>query len=310
MSLPIYFNPKKSHQLYGLSENFNFLKELFIKKKIPKVLMLSGKKGLGKFTLINHLMHFIFESKNYDEKIYLLNSDSTFHIQLSNNTFTNIIYLSGADYQISKIENIRDLKKRIYQTSISDKARFIIFDDVELFNNNCLNALLKLLEEPTKNNFFFLINNNSKPLLETVKSRCLDIKVILNEKKKVNIIESLLKRYNINPILDPKNSQLTPGNFIKFNYIFDEYKISPNEDFLKNLEILLNLFKKDKNIMFIDMISFLTDNYFNILKSRNLFTNEKIIEYKTFVYENINKYFIYNLNQNALLNNINNKING
>tara|TARA_Y100000389_G_scaffold196282_1_gene228976 strand:- start:28 stop:960 length:933 start_codon:yes stop_codon:yes gene_type:complete len=310
MSLPIYFNPKKSHQLYGLSENFNFLKELFIKKKVPKVLMLSGKKGLGKFTLINHLMHFIFESKNYDEKIFLLNSDSTFHIQLSNNTFTNIIYLSGADYQNSKIENIRDLKKRIYQTSISDKARFIIFDDVELFNNNCLNALLKLLEEPTKNNFFFLINNNSKPLLETVKSRCLDIKVILNEKKKVNIIESLLKRHNINPILDPKNSKLTPGNFIKFNYIFDEYKILPNEDFLKNLEILLNLFKKDKNIMFIEIISFLTDNYFNILKSRNLFTNEKIIEYKTFVYENINKYFIYNLNQNALLNNINNKING
>ena len=62
--------------------------------------------------------------------------------------------------------------------------------------------------------------------------------------------------------------------------------------------------------MFIDMVSFLTDNYFNILNSRNLFTNEKIIEYKTFVYENINKYFIYNLNQNALLNNIDNKING
>jgi DNA polymerase III subunit delta' len=310
MILPIYFNPKKSHQLYGLSENFNFLKELFIKKKIPKVLMLSGKKGLGKFTLINHLMHFIFENKNYDEKSYLLNLNSVFHIQLSNNTFTNIIYLSGADYQNSKIENIRDLKKKIFQTSISDKPRFIIFDDVELFNNNSLNALLKLLEEPTKNNFFFLINNNSKPLLETVKSRCLDIKVILNEKKKINVIESLLKRHNINPILDPKTSQLTPGNFIKFNYIFDEYKISPNGDFLKNLEILLNLFKKDRDIMFIDMVSFLTDNYFNTLNSKNLFTNEKIIEYKTFVYENINKYFIYNLNQNALLNNIDNKING
>ena len=146
--------------------------------------------------------------------------------------------------------------------------------------------------------------------METVKSRCLDIKVILNEKKKINVIESLLKRHNINPILDSKTSQLTPGNFIKFNYIFDEYKISPNEDFLINLETLLNLFKKDRDIMFIDMVSFLTDNYFNILNSRNLFTNEKIIEYKTFVYENINKYFIYNLNQNALLNNIDNKING
>ena len=57
------------------------------------------------------------------------------------------------------------------------------------------------------------------------------------------------------------------------------------------------------------MISFLTDNYFNILRQKNLFTSEKIIEYKRFVLDNINKFFLYNLNQNALLNNINSKIN-
>ena len=74
-----------------------------------------------------------------------------------------------------------------------------------------------------------------------------------------------------------------------------------NKDFLKNLEYLLNLYKKEKDIIFIDMILFLTDNYFNNLKIK-LFTNEKIIEYKSFVFENINKFFLYNLNQNALLN--------
>ena len=36
-----------------------------------------------------------------------------------------------------------------------NKPRFIIFDDVELFNNNSLNALLKIIEEPSKNNFFY-----------------------------------------------------------------------------------------------------------------------------------------------------------
>ena len=41
--------------------------------------------------------------------------------------------------------------------------RFIIFDDVELFNHNSLNALLKLIEEPTKKNYFLLINNKSRP---------------------------------------------------------------------------------------------------------------------------------------------------
>ena len=76
----------------------------------------------------------------------------------------------------------------------------------------------------------------------------------------------------------------------------------------KNLEYLLNLYKKEKDIIFIDMILFLTNNYFNNLKIKFI-TNEKIIEYKSFIFENINKFFLYNLNQNALLNTINNKIN-
>ena len=85
--------------------------------------------------------------------------------------------------------------------------------------------------------------------------------------------------------------------------------MSLNEDYLKNLQVLLNLYKKDKDVIYIDMSLFLTDNYFNKLKNKNLFSNEKIIEYKNFVFENINKFFNYNLNQKALLNNIDNKIN-
>ena len=60
--------------------------------------------------------------------------------------------------------------------------------------------------------------------------------------------------------------------------------------------------------MYIHLILFLTNYYFNNLKNNNLLSNEKIIEYKSFVFENINKFFLYNLNQNALLNSINGKI--
>ena len=48
MIFPIYFDSKNSLNLYGLIENFNFLKELFKKKKIPKILMLFGKKNSNK----------------------------------------------------------------------------------------------------------------------------------------------------------------------------------------------------------------------------------------------------------------------
>jgi len=307
MTYPTYFTAKKSSSLFGLSDSFNFLKKLYLKEKLPKVLMLSGKKGSGKSTLLNHLMFFIFDKENYNEKTYEFDAESIFYNQFISNTFSNIINLSGVDFKNTKIEDIRNLKIKIFQTSILNKPRFIFFDDVELFNNNSLNALLKIIEEPTKKNYFILINNESKPLLETIKSRCLEIKLILNKKKQLSIIESLVEKFNINLKLDLNETDLTPGQFIKFNYIFDQNKMFVGKDFLKNIGILLNMYKKDKDPIFINMISFLTDDYY---KNNKSLSSSEIVEYKRFIFENINKFFLYNLNQNALLNNINNKING
>ena len=305
MNLPIYFDPKKSLLLFGLINDFDFLKNLYQKKKLPNVLMLSGIKGSGKFTLINHLMFLIFDSSNYNEEKKEIKKNSTFYNQFTNNIYANIIYLSGSNFKKTKIEDIRILKSKIFQTSISNKPRFIIFDDVELFNHNSLNALLKIIEEPSENNYFILINNKSRPLIDTIKSRCLDIKIILSENKRKLIINSLVKKFDISLKIDPVSSYSSPGLLIKYNCILEKYKISLEDDLLKNLGILLNLYKKEKDIIFIDMTSFLTDNYFNKPNIQNKYTNNQIVENKRFILENINKFFIYNLNQNALLNNIN-----
>jgi DNA polymerase III subunit delta' len=308
MTLPEYFNPKKSLQLYGLFDNFDFLVRLYNNENFPNVLMLSGKKGSGKSTLLYHLMFYIFDKDNYNVKKNEYVKKSNFLNHFINDIFSNIIHISGTDYNNSKIEDIRNLKKKITQSSISDKPRFIIFDDIELFNNNSLNALLKIIEEPTYNNYFLLINNNSRPLLDTIKSRCIDIKIILNKLTRQDIISSLIKKFNIDIILDKKTTQLTPGNYLKFNYIFNQNNMSFDEDFIKNLNVLLNLYKKDKNKIFIDMILFLTDNFFKNLKNNNSYTADTIIEHKRYVFENINKFFLFNLNQKTLLNDINNKI--
>ena len=308
MIFPTYFDSKKSLNLYGLTKDFNFLKNLYINKKLPKVLMLTGKKGSGKATLINHLMFFIFDQTNYDDKINKLKKNTNFYNQFSNNIFENIIYLSGSDFKNIKVEDIRNLKKKIYQTSISNKSRFIILDDVELFNHNSLNALLKLIEEPTKNNNFLLINNKTKPLLNTIKSRSLEIKIILDKKETDQIIELLIRTFNLNLKLDKDCLNISPGSFLKFNFICENNNTSLNDDFLKNLSVILNLYKKNKDVMYVDFILFLADCYFNKLRVNNVISSKKIIEYKSFVFENINKFFLYNLNQNALLNAINNKI--
>ena len=308
MTISEYFDSKKTLNLVGHKKNFNFFKDLILKDMLPKVIMLSGEKGIGKATLINHIMHFYFEKKNYDENNNKILKRTHFTELYENDLFSNIIYLKGSEFKNTKIEDIRILKSNLLKTTLNNDKRFIILDDVENFNTNSLNALLKLIEEPGANNYFILINNRTKPLLETIKSRSLEIKIILDEESRKKIISFLLKNFEQKISLNEDLVATTPGNFLKFNYVIQTNKIKIEDNFLDNLEKLLKLYKKEKNLFFKDLILFLFDYYFQIDRSKRIFSNDKLIEKRTLIVKNINNFFLYNLSQSALLSSIKNNI--
>ena len=308
MNYPNFFDTKNSLNLYGLQKDFQFLKTIYNNEKLPKVLLLTGNKGVGKSTLINHLLFSIFDNENYNIKDNKMSENSKFYNNYKKNIFSNIIYLKGSDFKTVKVEDIRNLKLKISQSTISNNHRFIIFDDIELFNINSINALLKIIEEPTERNFFFLINNKSKPLLETIKSRALEIKIILNDVSRLEIIKKLISFYNIDNILDPVESKLSPGNFLKFDYVFREYNISITGNFVDNLITILDLYKKNKDLLFINIAFFLSDTYLRNLIKKKMLNDEKLYEIKNFIFNNLNNFLIYNINQNTLINNLSNKL--
>ena len=67
--LQLNFNPKKTTRLFGLENEFNFLKKMISSDKFPKTLMLTGNRGVGKSTMISHLMHYYFDKKTYNEML-------------------------------------------------------------------------------------------------------------------------------------------------------------------------------------------------------------------------------------------------
>ena len=211
---------KTSSNLYALDNEFDLLLKMYNSEKFPKALMLSGKKGIGKCTLVNHFLTYIFD-REYDLKLKKINKLSQFYKQYENNIFSNIIYLDGFVLKNVKIDDIRKLKSTILKSNISQMNRFIILDDIELFNDNSLNALLKIIEEPVSKNYYLIINNKSKPVMDTIKSRCLEFRISLNDRDRLKVIESLIKKNNLDPLLDYKTSNITPGNLI----IFVEKKI-------------------------------------------------------------------------------------
>ena len=87
MNFPNFFNPVHSLKLFELKDNFNFLYSLYVRKKLPKVLMLSGPKGSGKSTLVNHLLFSIFEKNGYDKENQQLQANSNFYNQFRNGIF-------------------------------------------------------------------------------------------------------------------------------------------------------------------------------------------------------------------------------
>ena len=145
-------------------------------------------------------------------------------------------------------------------------------------------------------------------MLETIKSRSIEIKIILNEKTRVNIIKSLIDIHNLTPALDIDSSKLSPGNFIKFDYLLSEHKINLNDDLIKNISFILNLYKKDKDILFINIIFFIINNYLINKRKIKSFNNEKLFKVKDYLFKRINDFILYNLNQNTLINDINNHL--
>lgn len=292
------FDPRKSTYLIGHKKNFLFLNDLINSKKLPKVLLISGDKGIGKFTLISHLMYSFFDKLNYNKAENLIIKKSKFHQQFLQSIFPNIIYLQGTNPKDNKIEIIRKLKNDLQKTSINNKIRFIIFDDIELFNHNSLNALLKILEEPNINDYFVLIYNKSKPLLETIQSRCLELKLFLNKKTKKIILDHLTNFFKQKIFFDQDLIDTSPGNFLKYNHIVENKVENLKEKYLENITIFLNLYKKEKDVFYKDLIIFFTE--YN-LKENNILNNEDFIEKRSKILKIINEFFLYNLNQNNLL---------
>ena len=250
MNFTEHLNPKKTLELYNLKEEFAYFKNLINSERLPKTIMLTGNRGSGKFTLINHLMTSFFDKNNYDEKNNKIVKQNSFFSQNLVNLFPNIIYLEGSNFSNVKTEDIRKLKSRILQSSILNTKRFIILDDIEIFNLNSLNAFLKMIEEPSAKNYFILINNKSKKIIETIQSRCLEFKIILKEDKK-KIIESLIKYFQLEKVLNYEDLNVSPGTFIKFNYILNINKINIKDDFIRNLNKFLTLHKEKTHSMFI-----------------------------------------------------------
>jgi len=299
-------NPFNSIKLIALNEYFDEMVKMYESGFFPKVLLLSGNKGIGKFTLVFHFLNYVYSKKeitHYNTKEKLIDLKSNFYNSILNQTCSDVIFLEGEEGKNIKIDDIRNLKKVLSKTTLSSKPRFTIIDEVEFLNVNSVSALLKTLEEPTVNNFFILINNQQANLIETISSRCLVNNIFLNLDKKKAIINYYLQSKKIDFLINDLDI-LSPGLLLKYSDLSNRYKINDNENILSKLNKLLYAYKKNKDKSLINMSIFFVEIFFYKTIGENRNNINFLLELKSIIIYKINDFITYNLNINSVLNSI------
>ena len=83
--------------------------------------------------------------------------------------------------------------------------------------------------------------------------------------------------------------------------MFNE-KLNIENSLVNNIKIILNLYKKEKDIFFKELLIFVTEYYLQKYKLEKKYNNKKFIEKRSNLLNYINEFFLFNLNQNTLIN--------
>ena len=294
--------PLLQKYLFGHYETFDILKNLYLNKKFPNKIILSGEKGIGKCTLAYHIINYILslnEDYNYDTKNYKINSENKSFKLINNKSNPNFNLIDVEDGKKNiDINQIRDLISNLNKSSFNTNPRFVLIDNINLLNLNSVNALLKVIEEPNDNINFILINSN-KRVLPTLKSRCINFKMSLSHNQVIEIVNKIIDK-DIYGLLNEEliNYYVTPGMLLQVLIVSEELQIDVKNLSLKNFLLLIiknKLYKKNKTLN--ELLYSFIEIYFR--KNINIKNIELLNFYKIFLKKIFNTK-IYNLDEESL----------
>lgn len=270
---------------------------LYINKKLPQTLLLTGEKGIGKLNFVYHFVNYIFsqnDEKYYNLKCYKTNKDSKIYNLLSQNSHPNCLLISPLENKkYIDITQTQKIQEYLNKSSFDKIPKIIIINGSEYLNISSSNCLLKTLETKYENVYFFLIQNSKNNILQTIKSRCIEFKFILRKNERLNRINEILKMQYNDLNSDFKNKYLSP--------IFFQDLLKYCED--NNLEIkkininklLINIFSNQnykKNEFLHEHFLLIIQLFFHklIINNKNTEKYFSSLKYFTTRFDDVNKY--------------------
>lgn len=297
--------PIEHAQLIGYKDLFDTFVSLYKKQKLPNKIILSGRRGIGKSTFAYHFINYVFsidEDFKYNLENFQINELNNSFNKVKSNLHPNFFLIDMDEEKKSiEVEKIRKLITYSQKQSFDNKIRFVLINNIEFLNLNAANALLKILEEPNDNLFFILIHDDSKKILDTIKSRCIIFKKAFDLNKTISIANEVIKddiyNYLNNDFID---NYSTVGELVHLFHFSNENKINLKENSLKNfIQILIDDKNFNKNKELLVLVFDLLEKYFY----KNFLNTKNIDIYKLYKKFSKKKYITdkYNLDMGTLL---------
>jgi len=268
-------NPIEQTKLYGYEEYFNSFNTLYRKNALPNSILLSGPKGIGKSTFVYHFINFLLsinDDKSYSFKKFSINEENRTYNLIKNSIHPNFYLLDNYESDQIKIEQVRNFLKFNNKSTYSRSVKFVLIDNAEKLNINSANALLKTIEEPSKDTFFFIIHNSNSKLLNTIKSRCVEFKINFSGNIKTKIFREIVKDYDLEFLDEELESYIyfeTPGGILRLFSTLKHYNIKFTDNTPQSIIDLMELYKKNNDNYLLKHISLLIENFYKNLFIKN-----------------------------------------
>ncbi|MDN5247871.1 MAG: AAA family ATPase [Wolbachia endosymbiont of Tyrophagus putrescentiae] len=195
-------------------------KERLINNLSVQSWLVCGKKGIGKATLVKAFANWLL-IKNYDSialDLHIVEGDTI------------------------GVDEVREMKKFLYLSSLQSEYRVAIIDSLEAMTNNAKNAILKILEEPPKNSKIFIVSHKPHDIQTTIKCRCFQLTLLpltYDETKQVVLSQCKLDNKTFDEMMELFPG--APGMIINSNTHNDLYALLNNPSKIINSNIDLEL---------------------------------------------------------------------
>lgn len=251
---------------------YNLISNEFSKKRVPHAFLLLGNNTSIPLT-------YLAMSLICDEQLACEQCNDCRKVK--ENKYSDIIRFNGKESSIKKAD-IEYIQDTFIKSSLEGKAKIYIIENIENSTTEAMNALLKMLEEPTEGIYAIFTAKNASRVLPTILSRCqvIDIKpdskdVIINSlindgisKETANILAQLSSGIDEAKALNDDCFEYMQLQVI--NFIEDLYLKRANLIINTQTNLLKKYNERDDIKLFLNMLVLAMKDMFHVKHSNNI----------------------------------------